>query len=323
MRIPALLVLAPVICVAQPPAPRITFEALHHDFGKISADSKVSYRFKVTNTGQAPLNITRLNPSCGCTSTVVGKWTLAPGESTEVEIIFNPAGYRGPVRKSVQVVSDDPASTATTLTFEADVVREIMPSTDSVFFQDVVRNTTRKASVKLVSGTDKPVKVTGVMAKGAPYLSLGVRPDGNDAWVDITLDGRKIPVDKPVGVDAITVLTANPKVPTITLTVQWELRATVTADPLRLAWSDKAGQELRSTVMIKQVDGRPFKILSAKTTNPIFSVEGVDGTAAPRHELDVVVAASTRPGLYTEKLLLTTDDPDQPELEVRLAASLR
>jgi hypothetical protein len=37
----------------------------------------------------------------------------------------------------------------------------------------------------------------------------------------------------------------------------------------------------------------------------------------------VVLAAKARPGLYTEKVLLTTDDPDQPELELRVAASLR
>ena len=122
MRIPALVLLAPVVCLAQA-APHISFEASHFDFGKISADTKVSHRFKVTNTGQAPLNITRLNPSCGCTSTVLGKWTLAPGESTDIEVTFNPAGFRGLSRKSIQVVSDDPASPTSTLTFEADVVR--------------------------------------------------------------------------------------------------------------------------------------------------------------------------------------------------------
>lgn len=322
MRIPAILVFAPVICVAQP-APRITYDATHFDFGKIPADAKVSHRFKVTNTGQANLNITQLNPSCGCTSTVLGKWTLAPGESTEVEANFNPTGFRGPVRKSIQVVSDDPANPRTTLTFEADVVREIMPSTESVFFQDLVRSAPRKASVKLASGNDKPVKLVDAKAPGAPYLAATTRQDGNDAWVDIVLDGKKIPAGRQVGADAIIVRTANPKVPTVTLTVQWEMRASVVADPLRVAWSEQAGQELRSTVMLKQVDGKPFKILSAKSTNPVIAVEGVDKTSAARHEIDVVLTASARAGLYSEKIILTLDDPEQPEVEVRVSASLR
>jgi hypothetical protein len=322
MRIPAVIMLASVVCLAQP-APHISFDATHFDFGKISSDAKVSHRFKVTNTGKAPLNITRLNPSCGCTSTVVGKWTLAPEESTEVEVTFNPAGFRGVSRKSIQVVSDDPASPTMTLTFEADVVREIMPSTDSVFFQDLVRSVPRKASVKLASGTDKPVVLTDAKAPGAPYLAAVLRKDGKDAWVDITLDGRKIPGGRQVGADAIIVRTANPKVPTVTLTVQWEMRASVTATPQRVAWSEPAGTELRSKVVLKQVDGKPFRILSTRTSNQALSVEGADKAAAASHEIEVVLAANALPGLYTEKVMLTLDDPDQPQLELRVTASLR
>ena len=322
MRIPVLIVLASVACLAQP-APHISFDATHFDFGKISTDAKVSHRFKVTNTGKAPLNITRLNPSCGCTSTVLGKWTLLPDESTEVEVTFNPAGFRGVSRKSIQVVSDDPATPTTTLTFEADVVREIMPSTESVFFQDLVRSVPRKASVRLATGTDQVVKLIDARNIGAPYLATAFRQDGNDAWVDITLDGRKVPAGRTVGADAIVVRTANPKVPTITLTVQWEMRASVSADPLRVAWSEPAGKEFRQTVVLKQVDGKPFRILSSKTTNPALSVEGAAKEAAARHEIQVVLAATARPGLYTEKVLLALDDPDQPELELRVSASLR
>ena len=86
-----LAIAVPVACIAQTPV--ITFEKTHHDFGKIGGDRKVSYRYKVTNTGQATLNISRLKPACGCTSTVLGKWSLAPGEQTEIEISFDPKGW--------------------------------------------------------------------------------------------------------------------------------------------------------------------------------------------------------------------------------------
>jgi hypothetical protein len=322
MRIPALVAFASVVCLAQA-VPHLTLDTTHFDFGKISADTKVSHRFKVTNTGKAPLNITRLNPSCGCTSTVLGKWTLTPDESTEIEVTFNPAGFRGISRKSIQVVSDDPASPTTTLTFEADVVREIMPSTDSVFFQDVVRTVPRKTSIKLSSDSDRPVALTEAKAPGAPYLGMALRQDGNDAWVDITLDGRKIPAGRQLGADAVFIRTANPKVPNVTITVQWELRPSVTTDPLRVAWAEPAGTELRHSVVLKQVEGKPFRILSAKTTNPFLSVSGISKTAAARQEVQVVLAPESKAGLYTEKVLFTLDDPDQPDLELRVTASLR
>ena len=48
-------------------APVITFDKTHQDFGRISPERKVSAKFKVSNTGNAYLNITQVRPSCGCT----------------------------------------------------------------------------------------------------------------------------------------------------------------------------------------------------------------------------------------------------------------
>lgn len=332
MRNPSLLLLIPALCLAQAsaqtpapaaPQPHMTFDAMHHDFGKVPADTKVTHRFKVTNTGKAFLNITRLNPSCGCTSTVLGKWSLAPGEQTEIEVTFNSAGFRGISRKSLQVVSDDPANPTQTLTFEADVVREIMASTQSIFFQDLVRTSPRKASVKLESGNGQPVRITEVKAAGAPWLAFATRQEGTSAWVDITLDGRKLPTDRVAGADAIAVHTSNSKAAMVPLTVQWEVRLAIQAEPARVAWVEAAGKELRSTVTLKQVDNKPFRILSARTTNPVLKVEGLGKPAATHQELQMVLSAGAKAGMYTEKVLLTTDDPDQPQLEIRVSASLR
>ena len=145
--LPALI--APAALLAQAPEPAISFDKVHFDFGKISPDRKVSAKYKVTNTGKAFLNITHINPSCGCTSTMLGKWSLAPGESEYLEATFDPKGNKGVVRKSIQVASNDPKNGVLTLTMEADVVQEIMPSTSSLFFLDVPRNTPRKAVVRL------------------------------------------------------------------------------------------------------------------------------------------------------------------------------
>ena len=321
MRALLLSLMVPALCFAQ--APVISFDHIHFDFGRISGEGKASHRFKVTNKGTGQLNISRLNPSCGCTSTVIGQWTLDPGQSTEIEATFNPAGFRGQIHKSLQVVCNDPATPTPTLTFEAEVLREINPSSEAVFLQDVMRAVPQKRSVRLSSGNGQPVRPVGVKTPGAPWLSASLRPEGNDAWVDIVLDGRQIPPGRNMGTDAVVVQTGNPRIPNIPLTVQWELHASILAEPVRLAWVEPAGKELRAKVVLKQVDGKPFRVLSAKTTHPSFTVEGVDKSAAPQHEFQVVLAAGARSGYYTEKVLFATDSPDQPEIELRVSAALR
>lgn len=321
MRQICMIVFAGAVAAAQ--APVISVDQPHFDFGKISAEGKATHRFKVSNKGNALLNISRLNPSCGCTSTVIGQWTLQPGQSTDVEATFNPAGFRGVVHKSIQVICNDPATPTVNLTFEAEVVREISPSSDAVFFQDVVRTAPRRSSVKFTSGNGQPVRITEAKAPGAPYLGATVRPEGKDAWVDIVLDGRQVPPGRLTGTDALVVRTDNPRASVINITVQWELKAAIQAEPARVAWVDNAGREQRTKVVLKQVDGKPFRILSAKTTHSLIRVEGTGKGQSPQHELQVVLAASAKPGMYNEKVILTTDSPEQPELELRVAASLR
>ena len=332
MFVPFFMLLTPALCLIQPapaplPAPAqpsLVYDSLHHDFGRIPGDAKVTHRFKVTNQGKVSLHISRLHPSCGCTSTVLGKWTLGPGEATEIEVTFNPAGFRGLSRKSIQVTSDDAVNPTQTLTFDAEVIREINPVTESVFFQDVVRSVPRKASVKLESGNGKPVQITDLKAADAPWLALGSHQAGLDAVVDLVLDGRKVPGGKQMGADLITIATTSAKVPTIKITVQWELHAVVTADPVRVAWVEPAGQERSSTLTLKHADNKPFRILSARSSNPgILKVEPGDKGASPTHKVQVILSAKAKPGNYTDKVLLTLDDPDQPELEIRVSAALR
>jgi len=321
MRVPLFLLMVPALSWAQ--APAIHVDQAHHDFGRIDGDTKVTHRFRVTNKGNAFLNITRLNPSCGCTSTVIGQWSLKPGESTDVEASFNPAGFRGVVRKSIQIISDDPRTPALNLTFEAEVVREITPSQEAVFFPVVRRTGSQKQSVKLISGSNRPVRVTGTEAPGARHLSFAARAEGNNAWVDITLDGSKLPPHQAVGTDSIAIRTDNARVPIINLTVQWEAFQALAATPARVAFAEAPGRDLRQKVVITHADRRPFRILTAKASSSLLRVEGLGGPATDRHEITVVLSGGAKAGLYNERITLGTDSPDQGELELRVAASLR
>jgi hypothetical protein len=103
--------------------PVITFDQKFFDFGKIRHDQTVFHRYKVSNTGNATLHIKAVHANCGCTSTVVGKMDLEPGESTEIEAAFTPeSSFSGAVRKTILVISDAPAHSELTLRFAADVL---------------------------------------------------------------------------------------------------------------------------------------------------------------------------------------------------------
>jgi hypothetical protein len=221
LRLAFLLLFVSAFGAAQP---RLVLAAARHDFGPIEPARAVSHRFTATNAGTSTLTISRLRPSCGCTSTVVGQQILAPGESTELEVAFNPAGMRGKVEKTVQVVSDDPARPIQLLTFQAEVLPEIRVSTEEVVFTGLSRRDRRKASVKLETGTGQPIVVRDVELSEAPWLGVATREVGDDLWVDFLLVARKLPPGKGSGIDTIALHVANPRPSVVNLTVRWALR---------------------------------------------------------------------------------------------------
>jgi len=98
--------------------PVINFEKADHDFGTITEGQKVTYTYKVTNSGEAPLIIQNAQPSCGCT---VPTWTKDPipvGGSGFVTAEFDSKGKPGINNKTITITSNTWPK-VTTLRFKA------------------------------------------------------------------------------------------------------------------------------------------------------------------------------------------------------------
>jgi len=317
------VLLVPGICLAQVPVPVISLDKTHHDFGKVLQGNKVSHKYKVTNIGTTPLQIKEVQVSCGCSSSVIGQRHINPGENTFIEVNFDSTGMIGTIHKSLNVISDDPSNSNVLLTFEASVMREIMPSTSMVVFDRISRNSTSSSSIRLESGNDQPVIITDVEIASAPFLSYDVQKEGNNAVLNLNINGRLIPEQRNHGTEILTVHTANNKNPRFLFRIQWDVALAIIASPNRIVWAGVQGQEMRTTINLNHSSARPFKILEAKTTSPLIKVVGISKGRAMEQKLDVTLSAKTKAGMYNEKLILKLDDPDQKQLEINIAAMLR
>ena len=86
--------------------PVMEFDKKEHDFGEIESKQNVETVFTYTNTGDAPLIITDIKSSCGCT--VPQDWSrdpLAPGETGEFTVKFNGSG-KNKVSKTVNITAN-------------------------------------------------------------------------------------------------------------------------------------------------------------------------------------------------------------------------
>ena len=91
-------------------APRISADEPVYDFGEILEGLAVVHTFVLQNAGDESLTIDDIQVSCGCTTTSLAKSTLAPGESVDLEVTFDTAGFSGKMAKKIYVESNDPAT---------------------------------------------------------------------------------------------------------------------------------------------------------------------------------------------------------------------
>lgn len=165
----ASLILGTGMLAAQP---KIRLNSTKFDLGTIYRGEIKKINLVVSNAGNKPLTISRIETSCGCTSAKNSVPTLAPGAVDTIEVSYNSAGFDGKITKTVTIQSNDPAAmyvdaTITgTVTTELDVVPKIpilnfgssnvgVPSTASFVFKNTSPET---ITLRGVTSTDTSIR---------------------------------------------------------------------------------------------------------------------------------------------------------------------
>lgn len=141
-----------------------------HEFGEVVEGKMASYEFQVTNTGNQPLIISNVQPSCGCTSPHWTKEPIMPGKTGTIKATYNSAGRPGVFNKSLTVVSNA-ANGSKVLYIKGNVIKK----EDKVYTEEQ-----RKNSAKII--IEKPAYKVGrleVNQKGTARITVtnkGVDP---------------------------------------------------------------------------------------------------------------------------------------------------
>ncbi len=84
---------------------KIEFKTETLDYGVIERGSDGVRVFEFTNTGNAPLIITKVSSSCGCTIPKKPEAPVMPGETGEIQVKYDTKRV-GPIRKAITVISN-------------------------------------------------------------------------------------------------------------------------------------------------------------------------------------------------------------------------
>jgi len=90
---------------AQEKMAEIEFKDTTIDYGTIEKGADGVRTFEFTNTGEAPLIISKVSSSCGCTVPKKPKGPIMPGDTGEIQVKYDTKRVM-PIRKTITVISN-------------------------------------------------------------------------------------------------------------------------------------------------------------------------------------------------------------------------
>lgn len=90
---------------AQEATAKIEFKSETIDYGEIAKGSDGVRVFEFTNTGTAPLVISDVKSSCGCTIPKKPEDPIMPGKTGQIQVKYDTKRV-GPIRKAITVTSN-------------------------------------------------------------------------------------------------------------------------------------------------------------------------------------------------------------------------
>lgn len=229
----ALAVVVPPPLTAGQGGAQIQFAKMEHDFGKIEGGASVKFDFVFTNTGTATLEVTNVQPACGCTTT--GAWSkkVEPGQSGSIPIQFNSGTFSGPIHKTVTVSSNTPGQPQTVLNLRATVFKSVDVNPPAVYFTPQAdAQAIETKLVRIVNNGDEPLVLSALeCANQAITAELNTLKEGKEFEVRVS---AKPPFGPSTVQVPITIKTSSKSVPVITINGIVMVQLPITAMPTHL-----------------------------------------------------------------------------------------
>jgi len=99
-------------------------DSVDKNFGKIAEGRKLDVSFRFKNTGDKPLIIQKVQPSCGCTVAEEPNEPVPPGQEGVIKASFNSEGRLGANHKTLYVTANTKTKQSHELHFEVEVEKK-------------------------------------------------------------------------------------------------------------------------------------------------------------------------------------------------------
>jgi len=214
------------------PGPKIEFATPVYDFGKIKSGDPVKYTYYFTNTGGQVLEVTHVQPSCGCTTAGEYSKRVEPGATGIIPIQFNSANFSGSVFKTIAVNSTARNQNAVTLQLKGTIWKpiEFIPSYPVL---DVPPDVPSASTVvRITNNLEEPLMVFDPHCSN-PAFTAELKTNTPGKGFELTISASR-PLATGTAQGQVTLKTSSTNTPTITATFWANVRPAVMVFPAQV-----------------------------------------------------------------------------------------
>jgi hypothetical protein len=302
--------------------PQIQVAEPIHDFGKLQSGEERTHEFLIANVGTAPLEISQVRTSCGCTTTQDWDRRIEPGATGRIPIRFDTGSFTGTIQRTVTLVTNDPQQGQLVMQVKAQIWVPVEVTPKTVMFQyeqDASEAETR--TVRLVSNLDKPLQFSEVRST---HPSFAVELETVQPGREFALQIRTVP---PIGTGMITSQVVLEPLDTNLAPIQvvaYALeRQAFTVSPARLLLPNQlAPAAARPSVTIRNNTGQSFQLSDPQINVPGATVELIELQPNRVFRLTPVFPDGFQlPTGEQLELIVKSSLPRHPEIRVPVLAS--
>ncbi len=328
-----LFVVAALVLIQAPAAAQvISVDPLSFDFGDMKQQQTKTVNVTVTNEGAGLLRILDVKADCGCTVPTLAKDSLAPGETTQIEIQFDSKKFHGKVIKTVNITSNDPQNTQVDILIQANVHTSLVidPVNQRVGFSPSLQGEVLSRNVTFTAIDSPDLQISAAKTRKGLFEVKAVNNHEGDPQRSIL--EVIVPADMEPGRhrDHVRVTTNIEEFPTVDIEMQAWIRQTLAVSPEQVSFRFK--KNFQQTVRVSPFEkGLEFKVTGAEIDLPEIGVEVLE--TIPNHETKVLLTgvpissddprAIKNKGQIKGTLTIFTDQAETPVIKVPVTYMVR
>lgn len=289
---------------------------------------QLDFSLTVVNTGNSVLHYS-LVPDCGCFRLPVPGDTVPAGSTRVIRGQIDTSEFPGRHRKELTMFTNDPEQPVRIIPFTFEARPRYR------FLYDAPGNTMQVpdeglvATVYLAMDPDRPfkIKAASVSGKESPVEITPWEGELPDPELNEPSRPRKgyalkmlFSPDLVGGRQAVTlsVETDDPKLPV--LHRSFHLQRGIAAMNSQIYFGSVSKKRASAYTLIVR-DDKPYKILSARSESKHFTAKVETVRQGHHYRLTVDYLGDAPLGLLNSRIILTTDDPKQPEVIVNVSVN--